>query len=187
MAVTGGCQRGQAIARGGRDNRHRWPHNESLDSNLPWNSLEATEMGEWRCFSAETWAGDREGFLFRCDVPRRGDRWTFRVQASALRALGPADSQAPGRTGRLKRAERPDRCLRGVAIGDLSRCARPHSGCRSDGAAGTVGGRAATRAGRGAARLSSRAGRGCTLPVATLSRKLADDGDSPSSDGVAAT
>jgi hypothetical protein len=64
-------------------------------------------MGEWRCFSAETWAGDREGFLFRCDVPRRGDRWTFRVQASTLRALEPADSQASAGSGTPMRPKDP--------------------------------------------------------------------------------
>ena len=41
--------------------------------------------------SPETWAEDREAFVFRCHHPMRGDRWTFLVERGTLEAFAPED------------------------------------------------------------------------------------------------
>lgn len=41
-----------------------------------------------RCtMSPETWAGDREMFVFRCHHQAKGDRWTFLVERATLEAF----------------------------------------------------------------------------------------------------
>ena len=52
--------------------------------------------GETRTsFSAETWMPGPEAFIFHCQNPRRGDRWTFSVSRSTLEELEPKDPFQP--------------------------------------------------------------------------------------------
>lgn len=45
--------------------------------------------------SPETWAQDRDAFVFRCHQPRKGDRWTFLVERGTLEAFAPDDESLP--------------------------------------------------------------------------------------------
>ena len=52
--------------------------------------------GETRAsFSAETWVAGPEAFIFRCQDPRRGDRWTFCVSRTTLQELDPTQPFKP--------------------------------------------------------------------------------------------
>ena len=52
-------------------------------------------MRDSRIFSVETRVVERDVFVFRCHDPRRGNRWMFVVNTSALRELQPNDPFDP--------------------------------------------------------------------------------------------
>jgi hypothetical protein len=45
--------------------------------------------------SPETWARDRDAFVFRCHHPLKGDRWTFLVERSTLEVLAADEPLQP--------------------------------------------------------------------------------------------
>ena len=57
-------------------------------SNKPRGDTRAT-------FGAETWVAGPEAFIFWCQDPRRGERWTFCVSRSTLEELAPTKSMKP--------------------------------------------------------------------------------------------
>jgi hypothetical protein len=46
-------------------------------------------------FGPETWVAGPEAFIFWCQDPRRGERWTFCVSRSTLEELAPSKSMKP--------------------------------------------------------------------------------------------
>ena len=77
--------------------RGRVGHGEDLpaDSRI-YDMVPDNARGETRAnFTAETWVAGPEAFVFRCQDPRRGDRWTFCISRATLQELEPQSPFKP--------------------------------------------------------------------------------------------